>query len=264
MTNLTDEQIRQLSAVTDEPQSTDITWEEYAEWTTKWKIADKYKIKVWDQYDNKDTYKACSAYWLTAIFNWYQLREYDNNGIEFEQDDPRWKWLAFQAERGYPDSWASLQAMMSFFKKRWLIDWYVKCVNANECKNAINNGFLIYTWSNQCSWSNTNKNKEFTEWNGWAHCFSIIDYDDTGFIAINSFWEDWWDDWLFHINFDKYDKLYSTYAIVDHDDTGKLEELVYKAQYEKAIEMWITNWTRPDDPATRREVAVMIYRSVKK
>lgn len=259
-----DKEILTLNAVYDNPSKYDITWEEYAEWYNKWKIADKYKIKVRNQYDNKDTYKACSAYWLTAIFNWYQLREYDENGIEFEQDDPRWKWLAFQAERWYPDIGASLQDMMSFFKKRWLIDGYVKCNTAQEVKNAINNWCLIYTWSNQCSRSQTSANKEFVKWNGGAHCFSIIDCDDTGLIAINSFGCSWGDDGLFHINDDKYGLLYSTYAIVDHDDTGKLAELVYKAQYQKAIELWITNWTRPEEPATREEVAVMIYRAMKK
>jgi hypothetical protein len=40
---------------------------------------------------------------LTAIFNGNQILEFEKQGIEFVQEDPRWKRLAFQAERGYPD-----------------------------------------------------------------------------------------------------------------------------------------------------------------
>ena len=141
------EELKVLDGTYDNPSEYDITWEEYAEWGTGKRIADKYKIKVWNQNANKDTLKWCSAYWLTWIFNWYQLREYDENWIEFEQEDPRWKWLAFQAERGYPNSWASLQDMMSFFRRRGLIDWYVVAKNIQEIKNAIDNGFMIYICS---------------------------------------------------------------------------------------------------------------------
>lgn len=253
-----------LNAVYDNPSEHDILWEEYAEWLSKWKLADKYKIKVRNQNANNDTLKWCSAYGLTGIYNWYQLREYDENWIEFEQDDPRRKWLAFQAERGYPNSWASLQDMMSFFKRRWLIGWYARCKTVEECKNAINNGFLIYTWSNKCSWSKTSKAKKFVYDTSWAaHCFFVENYSDEGFTAVNSFWETWWDNGRFTIPFDDYWNIYSTYAIIDHDDTGKLWELVFNAQFQKAIEMWITNWTRPDEPATRKETAVMIYRATK-
>lgn len=266
---ITDEELKQMECVKDVPSKSDFLWEdfiwdEYVEWGTK-KIVDQVKIKVRDQYDQKDTYKACSAYGATAIYNWYQSVEFMNQWLEFEQEDPRWKWEAYQATRWYPDKWASLQEIMTFFKNRWLIDWYVKTKNVEETKNAIKNWYLIYTGSDKCWWSATSKAKEFVyDANGAAHCFSIIDYDDTWFIAINSFWEDWGDKGLFHINFDKYQYIYSTYALIDHDDRWKIDELVYKMEFEKAIELWITNWTRPDEPMTRREWAVMNYRVLKK
>lgn len=248
----------------DNPKDTDFLWWDYVEWIeSNWKFPWK-ELVVYDQYDNADTQKWCSAYWLTYIYNWNQLIEYRKQWIDWEQEDPRWKRLTFQAERWYPNQWASLQDMMSFFKKRWLIDWYLRCESYEQCRNAINNWFGIYTGSNKCSWWATSKNYEFTEWDWGAHCFSIVDCDDKWFIAINSFGKDWWKWWYFHINYDKYWLLYSTYAIADHDDSWKIDEMMYNLEYNKAIELWLTNWTRPDDPVSRRECSVIALRVYKK
>lgn len=257
--------VKQNESVIDQPSEYDFLWSEYAEGNTDLSKFPWKQLKVWNQYDQKDTYKACSCYWLTAIFNGNQIMEFDKKGIEFEQENPRWKRQVFQAERWYPDMWASLQDMMSFFKKRWLIDGYVVCKNLKEVQNALKNWYGIYTWSAKCSWTKTSKSWIFTyDDNGWKHCFSIIDCTEDKLIAINSFGEAFWNKWFFDIPNANYKDLYSCYAIIDHDDTWKIEELRYKMEYQKAIELWLTNWTRPDEPATRRETAVMIYRAYKK
>lgn len=258
------EDINVLNMVYDEPSRYDYLWSEYAEWTEWKKFCGWFKLKVWNQNANNDTLTWCSAYWLTYIYNWNQLMEFAKEWIEFEQEDPRWKWLAFQSERWYPNAWASLQEMMTFFKNRWLIDWFVKCKTAQECKNALSNWFGIYTWSNKCNWKSTSKEKKFVYDINWAaHCFAVVDFDDNWLIAINSFWDKWWDNWYFYIPDEDYKYIFSTYAIVDHDDKGKLDALRFNMEYQKAIEMWITNWSRPNDSATRKEVAVMNYRTFK-
>ena len=263
----TDEDMKLMNMfeVCDEPDERDFLYSEYVEW-----LWDKIKfpwreLKVWNQYDQSETYKWCSVYWLTAIYNGNQIIEFRKQWMEFEQEDPRWKRTTFQAERWYWDSWASLQDVMKFFKNHWLIDWYTRAVNAQECKNAIKNWFWIYTWSKKCSWSKTSKAKQFVYDEDWAnHCFSIVDYDDNWLWAINSFWEWWWDKGWFYIPDENYKYLFTTYAIIDHDDTGKIDELRYKMEFNKAVELGITNWTRPDEPMTRREWAVMVYRLYKK
>lgn len=268
MENLPENYEKYLSAF-DDPKETDFKRSdyfdgEYSEWTTK-KVVDQVKIKIRNQYDQKETYKACSCYWLTGIFNGNQSVEFLKQWIDFEQEDPRRKRLAFQAERWYLDKGASLQEMMSFFKKRGLIDWYVLCENAEQCKNAINNWFLIYTWTNYWSRSMTSKTWELTLTDKTTgHCYFIEDFDETWFVAVNSFGEKWWKGWRFHINFEKYSKLFSTYAIIDHDDTGKIDQMLFDLEYQKAIENKITNGTRPNDPVTRKECAVMSYRVLKK
>lgn len=267
---MTDEELKQLYSIEDRPDERDFLWsdyvdyEEYAEWESDRKPFPWTELIVRNQYDQKETYKACSAYWLTAIYNWEQILEFRKQGIEWEQEDPRWKWNVFQAERGYLDMWASLQDMMKFFTKREKIDWYVLCKTAQECKNALKNWCWIYTGSSKCSWSKTNKENKFVyDANGANHCFAIVWYDDNGLIAINSFGKSRWNNWYFYIPNENYKDLFSTYAIVDHDDTGKIDQMKYEMEYNEAIKKWITNWTRPDEPATRREVAVMIYRATK-
>lgn len=84
----------------DKPGKYDIEYSEYAEGLSEpGQILDKYSLKVRNQNQNRDTLCGCSVYGATYCYNGYQLREYDNSGLEFEQEDPRWKWLAFQAER---------------------------------------------------------------------------------------------------------------------------------------------------------------------
>lgn len=253
------------NAVEDRPDERDFLWSEYSEWDTEFKAFPWDKLKVRNQNAQKETYKACSAYGLTAIYNWLQLLEFAKRWIEWEQEDPRWKWNVFQAERGYPDSGASLQDMMKFFIKRWKIEWYLKCNTAQECKNALSRGCGIYTWSAKCNWTKSGKEKKFVySENGSKHCFAIVWYDDNWLVAINSFGENWGDKWYFYIPDENYKDIYSTYAILDHDDTWQIEAMRYEMEYNKAIELGITNWTRPDDTMTRKEWAVMCIRTYKK
>ena len=261
---MTDEELKLLCAVEDRPDERDFLWSEYCEWLEEKSKFPGRELKVRNQYDNKETYKACSAYGLTAVYNGWQIIEFRKQGIEWEQEDPRWKWNVFQAERGYLDMWASLQDMMKFFIKREKIDWYVLCKSVQECKNALKNWFGLYTGSKECSWSKTSKAKSFVYDKNWAnHCFAIVDYDDNGLYAINSFGKNWWDNGWFYIPDEYYKNLFSTYVIVDHDDTGKIDEMRYEMEYNEAIKMRITNWTRPDDKMTRKEWAVMVYRAFK-
>jgi hypothetical protein len=131
-------------------------------------------------------------------------------------------------------------------------------------KNALDNWFLIYTGTNKCNWKATSKSWVFVKkLNAWWHCFFIVGYDDNWFIAVNSFWNDWWDNWYFNIPFDNYNDLFSKNVIMDQDDTWIIKNLNYEREYKEAIELWITNWTRPNDTVTRKECAVMAYRASK-
>jgi len=237
-------------------------WDEFGNWLTQ--IWNNKKMEIRDQYDQKLTYKACSWYWLCAIFNWYNVEEYKMQWLKFDQENPKWKWKAFQEMRWYPDIWASLQDQMKFYIKNGWIEWYMRSNTLQWTKNSLDNGFLIYTWSNKCDWRKTGASWIFVKKLNWGgHCFSIIGYNEKWFIAVNSFGYDWGDDGYFIIPFENYNDLFSKNIIFDKDDTWIIKNLNYENEYKKAIELWITNWTRPDDNVSRKEGAVMAYRASK-
>ncbi len=238
--------------------------EENAEWISENKWWDKEIMIVWDQFDQDTTYKGCTAYWLTSPYNWYNMKEYADAWVEYSQEDPRRKWEAYQATRWRPNVGSSLQKMMSFFRTRKLIDWNVVANGVEEMKNALDNDFYIYTGTNSCNWRETSRTGIFVyKRNGWGHWFAIIGYDEIWFIAINSFWDDRGNKGYFTIPFKDEKYLYSTNVIIDHDNTGSLQSMKDDADIQKAIELWITNWSNLDDMATRRETVLMIVRWLK-
>jgi len=249
--------------VVDNPSSQNYIRDDYMHEYSKW-VASKFnkeKIKVRDQFDDSTTYKACTNYALCAVYNWYNVSEYESKWVEFEQVNPKTYWHIFQNSRWRPNVWSDVQTMLKFYRKMWWIDWHMEAKTTEWAKNAIDNWFVIYTWSSKFDWKKSWEQKKAVLWNWGWHAFSIIWYDTNWFIAINSFGADWWDKWYFTIPYEHFDKLFSKNVVIDKDDTGIINELNFEREYRKAIELGITNWLDPDKPATRKEVAVMIRRA---
>jgi len=130
------------------------------------------------------------------------------------------------------------------------------------CKNAIDNWFIIYTWSSKFDWRKSWASWVAELWNWGWHAFIIDWYNNRWFTCPNSFWEDRWDGWYFTVPYEYFDKMFSKNVIIDKDDTWIISRLSFDREFQKAIEAGITNWERPNEPATRKETAVMIYRSL--
>jgi hypothetical protein len=252
----------------DEPTSDDWLYsdfiknqEEGAEWDRPVIYRDKDVMKVWDQFDQNTTYKGCTAYWLTSPYNWYNVREWAKSGLEYEQENPRWKWEAYQATRWRPNVWSSLQKILKFFRDRKLIDGSVTAVWVSECKNALDNWFYLYSGSKYCNRRKSWASGKFVynrKW-GW-HAFAIVDYNDEWFIAINSFGDDRGDKGYFIIPFDDFKYLYSCNVIIDHDNTGSLQTMRDDCDIQKAIEMGITNGSDLESFAIKRDIVLMLVR----
>lgn len=61
------------------------------------------------------------------------------------------------------------------------------------------------------------------------------------------------------------DYLYSRMGKIAEEVNKKMEDkpMTYNEEYAKAIELGITDGSNPDEPCTRRQAAVMIYRAIK-
>lgn len=265
---LSDTLLNQLQTF-DNPDSRDYSYEkffmnEYWQGAVK-KVWDRTKVSIWNQFDDKTTYKACTVYASWILYNAYNIVEYSRFNVEFNQVDPKFKRHQFQETRWRPNTGSSLQTVMRFFRSKWWIDWWLVSETIEWTKNAIKNWFLIYTGSDKCDWNATGKSKVFVYKNNWSwHAFSLVDYNDDWFIAVNSFGKKWWDEWYFLVPYNNFNDLYTKNVIIDKDDTGIIKNLNYENEYKKAIEMGITNGLNPEIPTTRKECAVMAYRVYKK
>ena len=251
--------------VVDNPSSQDYIREDYMKEYARWISSkfDKTKVKVRDQFDDPTTYKACTNYALCVVYNWYNVFEYANKWLNFEQVNPKTYWHIFQNSRWRPNIWSDIQTMLKFYRKMWWIDGNMRADTIEWAKNAIDNWFLIYTWSDKFDWKKSWEQKKAVLWDWGWHAFSIVWYDTKWFIAINSFGSDWGDKGYFTVPFEYFNKLFSKNVVIDKDDTGIINELNFEREYKEAIELGITNGIDPDKPATRKQVAVMIRRAIK-
>ncbi len=242
----------------------EIYMKDHGEGNKMGQIRDRATMKIYDQFDQKETYKACWGYGLTTIFNGNNVEEYRAKGFEFEQENPKHKRNAFQAHRWYPNRGSSLQENMKFFMRKGWIEWYMKAQTLEGAKNAIDNWFLIFSWTNRCSWRKTDKAGEFVYTADWGgHLFPLVWYNSKWFLVPNSFGLDRWDNGYFVVPYADHKYLYSTYVVVDKDDTGILKDLQYQREIKEAIEKGITNGLNPNVPVTRAEASVMALRASK-
>lgn len=223
-------------------------------------------IKLFNQNLDKRTLKACWGYGITHLHNWEQMNEWKDNGVVFIEEDPKNYRFRFQQLRGWKNIGSSIQEHLDFMRNvERSIEWSVLCNTEDQMKKAIDRGCYIFTGSRLCDRTKTWKTGIFANvWSAPWHLFAIIGYDNKWFIAPNSFGESWGDKWYFHIPYGYKKYLFSCNAIIDSDSTWKLQAYKYELEFKKAIEEGITNWTDPDKPATRKEVAVMVYRWLKK
>lgn len=212
---------------------------EYGEWDPQRRP--RGRVIVWDQWNSP----ACVWYSGIHIVNWYNILEDDRLWSTREQINPWGIWIDFCKERWYSDKWTSIQDMANYLKRKWLIQWRTQIPNhiwlekvIDNMKKAIDMWYFLHTGSSNWDWTKTRINKKYTlrtdrkfVWHG----FSIVDYDNTGFIAINSRWPDWCDSWYFHIPFELSDKLYSKLVYIDKDDTWWFQRLKDKEKAKEGV-----------------------------
>ena len=105
-------------------------------------------------------------------------------------------------------------------------------------KKALDSWYLMNTGSSNGDRQTTGITGMYTlrtDWKFVWHAWSIIDYDDRWFIAINSRGKRGKELWYFHVPFNLVDKLYSKLVIMDSDDSRYFEKIKERSQALEAV-----------------------------
>lgn len=161
--------------------------------------------------------------------------------------------------------WDYVRNWTLLLKSRWTIKWFSKAKTLNSVKKALADQRVILTWSNKINRNLTKKNN-IASWVSWSwHAFHLIWYDDDQewLIAKNSSWKENYDNWLFYIKYEDFEKyLFNTKdVLIEDEDTI----IAYKKKIMSEISIWraekavgkLWNWERPKDGVTREEAAAM-------
>lgn len=195
---------------------------EYAEGSDKTRPKDTFQVQ------NQWNTPACTGFSQGHIYNGNNIIEDKKIWESRPQVNPAIFWDQFCELRWENKTGTSIQTMAQFFKKKWLIEWYVTIHNratdlVGKMRKAIDNGNFLCTGSSNGDWAETKKTGIYTLRKnnkfGW-HAWCIVSYEDNFFWAINS----WWDKrgphgWYFKVPNELVTKLYSKLAIIDKDDS---------------------------------------------
>lgn len=220
-------------------------------------------LLIFNQWEKRETQKACGEYWLRHCDNAQHLLI----GDEAQIDPFQW-WVAYQEHRDSSVLWqgTSIQGNLTRFKSAGIIAGYGLAMSIYLAKQAIDNRNFIYTGSNNGDWKSVRETwiyKLRTDNKIVWHLFCIVGYDDSWFIAINSYWPN---NWYFTIPYELYNTLYSRYAVFGLNEEDLL--LTYKAMktieeaVKEGIELGITNGERLKETPTREEVITIVVRAL--
>ena len=212
---------------------------EYAEWGGKERPKDKVIIR--DQWNAP----SCTCFSQWVITNGLNVLEDAALWESRPQINPKIWWDEYCNINNNPfTNGTSIQDMALFFKKQWLIEWFVSINNletniVQKMKQAIDNGNFLCTGSSNGDWTATAKTGVYTlRTDGrfvW-HWRCIPYYTEECFWWLTSWWPKrgiYW--WYFKVPFDMVTNLYSKLAIIDKDDSfyfHKMEDMIKVQQME--------------------------------
>lgn len=220
-------------------------------------------LAIFNQGADPDTLMSCTSQGLANISNGNNLIAQGSQDILLGKN----KWIeACLKNPTIKTQWDYLQNRLEQYRKDGIIAGYYVVSGKQEHMDAIDKGHYIYSGSNNGDWNSVRDQKVYkTVLKAPGHCFvKGVHYDTTWMRWINSYGAS---NGFFHIPWEFCDTTFSSYAIIDFVDEEAILQFKLKRDMDElnaTIEAGIWSGTNPDQPATRSEVARMIWRATRK
>jgi len=200
----------------DQPRDTDLIYETLFGSTSENSPKELLPPHIQDQSANDITRMACSRYWLVHAINAQNLAVSKVDGMRFYEIVAKVSWENYlKVNPSAKKDGATLQSALDQFVELWYITWYSRLNGISDMKHSIDNIRPIYTGSKKCNWNTVRDDHKYSLWEGYAHIFCIVGYNESSWIAINSYWPN---NGVFYIDFSFTDSLFSCYSISDKRD----------------------------------------------
>lgn len=174
----------------------------------------------------KITRMACSRYGMTHAVNAQNKAVQWVDWMRFYEIPAEGQWENYlKVNPNAEHEGATLQSAIDQFIDLGYITGYSRLNTISDMKASLNNTRPIYTGSQVWDWqfvTTDHKYRVRTDGRICGHCFCIVGYNNSWWVAINSYGQT---NGVFYIPYDLTDTLFSRYSISDSRDTEVFNNL---------------------------------------
>ena len=173
-------------------------------------------LTIFNQGAKPLTRMACSRYGIIHAINAQNRMVAEIDGMRWIEMNPEVMWKNYLKENAKAEKeGATLQSSLQQMVDLRLITGYTRLNGEESMKNSLRAFRPIYTGSKNCNWSSVRDDKRYELGTGYAHIFCILGFDESGWIAVNSYGPS---NGVFHIDYKYTSSLFSCYALSDSRD----------------------------------------------
>jgi len=175
-----------------------------------------YPREIQNQWAKAITRMACSRYGMCHAVNAQNKAVQWKDWMRFYEIPGESMWETYlKVNPSAQKDGATLQSALEQFVELGYITGYSRLSSIADMKASLDNTRPIYTGSKNGNWNTVRDDHKYTLWTGYAHIFCIVGYNDSSWIAINSYGAN---NGVFYIPFELTDSLFTRYSISDSRD----------------------------------------------